>query len=142
MRARTAAIPIGFSGSDKHQRRWTPAMIAFLSRHRREGRTLRWIAKALGVSFEEVRRKAVRLGLALSTAYQSRVLAVRLEDEPEAIGGIREILDCGSCHWITGDVIDPDWRMCGHPREKSSAWCAHHHARVFWVVDVSEKRAA
>jgi hypothetical protein len=117
-------------------------MTAFLLRHRREGRTLRWIAKALGVPLERVRMKAVKLGIVLGTAYQARVLAVRVEDEPVPRGALREILGRGRCHWIAGDTGDADWRMCGQAAAEGSSWCAHHHARVFWVVEAAERRAA
>ena len=117
-------------------------MTAFLLRYRREGRTLRWIARALGMPFEQVRRKAVALGLVLRTTYQKRVPSVRLEDEPQPTGAPREILDEGRCRWIPGDPSDPDWRMCGHAVLGGSSWCAHHHRRVFWLATVQLKEAA
>lgn len=124
------------------RRDWSLAMTAFLLRHRREGRTLRWIARALGMPFELVRRKALALGLVLTTAYQRRVLSVRLEDEPAPLGSPRELVADGCCRWVEGDVSDEDWRMCGHPVQGASSWCAHHRRRVFWLEDANLKDAA
>ena len=122
-------------------RNWSLAMTAFLLRRRREGRTLRWIAKALAMPFEQVRRKAVELGLVLKSAYQARVPLARLDDEPVPLGPEREILTDG-CRWISADVSDPDWRMCGHPTAEGNVWCAHHCRRVFWAVPGSMREAA
>lgn len=124
------------------RKHWSLAMTAFLLRHRREGRTLRWIARALGMPFEQVRRKAVALGLVLRTAYQKRVPAVRLEDEPPPLGAPRELVADGRCRWIGGDVSCPDWRMCGHTARPGSAWCAHHYGRVFWLAPTQLADAA
>lgn len=123
-------------------RAWSLAMTAFLLRHRREGRTVRWIARALGMPFEQVRKKAVGLGLVLRTAYLVRVPSIRLEDEPTPVGANRELLADDRCRWIAGDVMDPDWRMCGHPIVRGSSWCAHHHARVVWFEPSQQKEAA
>lgn len=120
---------------------WTLAMTAFLLRSRREGRTLRWVAKALAMPFEQVRQKAIAMGLVLTTAYQTRVPFVQHDDEPAPLGPRCEILAEG-CRWIGDDVSDSDWRMCGHPVTANSAWCAHHRRRVFWVGPLSQRDAA
>lgn len=56
------------------------------------------------------------------------VASAKKAGEPAPIGK-PETLGQG-CSFIAGDFA-PGWRCCGHPRAPGSAYCAHHHARVF-----------
>lgn len=49
----------------------------------------------------------------------------------EAIGPLNDFPPIGKCRHIAGDVQAGDWRCCGHDALPNSAWCAHHHARMY-----------
>lgn len=109
----------------------TAALIAMRAR----GKTLREIARALGVSHSVTVAKAV-LGKVMTGRLLPRRRAVlrdvrRLPGEPEPLGAAAEIPPEGVCRWITGDAAGGAWRMCGHPCVLGGAWCAHHRARVY-----------
>ena len=107
---------------------WTQAMTAFLVRMRRRGRPYGWIARALGVTRAALIERATKMGFIVR---RQRFAAPALSGEPAALGPPRTVLGAGVCHWIAGDVGDPDWRMCGHPAAGGSSWCAHHYVRVY-----------
>ena len=104
---------------------WTLERIDELKRLRRAGAAYWRIAKRLGVTREAAVEKATCLGLRPDA--RARVPAA--EDEPAALGGLREILEPGLCHWIVGDAGSA-WRMCGHRSVHGSSWCGHHLGRA------------
>ena len=120
------------------ERVWTPAMVEELVRLRRAGASFGKISKRLGVRRGAAIETALRIGLRVRIAL--RRPAVKAEDEPAAIGPIRDIVGLGVCHWIAGDTGSA-WRMCGHKSVPGSVWCAHHAARVYVRVrEISAKR--
>jgi hypothetical protein len=105
----------------------TSALIAM----RAQGKTLREIARALGVSHSVAVARAV-LGRLLPRRRRVVLRDVRrLPGEPEPLGGVAEIMPRGVCHWVVGDVAGHEWRMCGHRSVHGGSWCAHHRARVY-----------
>ena len=42
----------------------------------------------------------------------------------------------GGCQWLHGEATDR--LFCGHDRQGASAYCAHHHSRVFTRVGNGE----
>lgn len=104
---------------------WTIERIDELKRLCRRGAAYWRIAKRLGVTREAAIEQAVQLGLRRAPRRQ----AAAREDEPRALGGAREILADGVCHWIAGDTWRA-WRMCGHSAVHGAPWCAHHLGRA------------
>ena len=108
-------------------------MDGFLARMHGRGKSLTWIAKALGVARPACVARAEVLGLVRRRRHR---FAANLCDVPEPlpIGPMGELLDAGVCHWVAGSVAARAWRMCGHPSVHGTPWCRHHLSRVLLKV--------
>jgi hypothetical protein len=118
----------GDGGADELQARWTLESDGFLRRSHARGRSLTWIARALGRSREACAMRMVALGVARPS--RASPVAVPPTPEPKPIGAMNDVLDEGVCHWVAGCLAARVWRMCGHPSVHGTLWCAHHLARV------------
>jgi hypothetical protein len=114
-------------GADEVQPSWTQEMDGFLRRSHARGKTMGWIARALGRPREACVARAVALGLVKPRRAQAFAAP---PPEPKPIGAMNDVLDEGVCHWVAGCVAARVWRMCGHPSVHGTLWCAHHLARV------------
>jgi hypothetical protein len=114
-------------GADEGQARWTQEMDGFLRRCHARGKTMGWIAHALGRPREACVMRAVALGLVKPRRAAPTFTPT---PEPKPIGAMNDVLDEGVCHWVAGCLSARVWRMCGHPSVHGTLWCAHHLARV------------
>lgn len=108
-------------------------MDRFLARMHGRGKSLTWIAKALGVARPMCVARAEALGLVRRRA-RRLTGAVCDAPEPSPIGPAGELLEAGVCHWVAGSVALRAWRMCGHPSVHGTPWCRHHLSRVLLKV--------
>lgn len=97
---------------------WTRERIAALRTLWTAGRTAAQIAATLGgLTRNAVIGKANRLSLpALSAA-------------PLIYPGTID-LAAHHCRWPEGDPKKPGFHFCGRPMDRTSSYCAHHHARA------------
>jgi len=115
-------------GSADVQPSWTEETDGFLRRSHARGKTMGWIARALGRPRAACVARAVALGLV--RARRMPPAALPPSPEPKPIGAMNDVLDDGVCHWVQGCIAAQVWRMCGHPSVHGTLWCAHHLARV------------
>lgn len=122
---------------------WTDERIAKLTSLWAAGDSAGLIAQKMGdVSRSAVIGKIKRLGLTRNQSLpkfrvtDSAPRPVRPKPVPVVIvprllpptGAAGTMLTGNVCKFITGDVLAPDWAMCGRP---GHPWCPDHRALVF-----------
>ena len=119
-------LPNDGGAEEVAERRWTLKSDGFLRRMHVRGKSMTWIARALGRTRAACAARAVALGV----AQPRRVAATGVPaPAPAPSGPEGDVVGEGLCRWIHGS-LPQRWRMCGHPSVHGTAWCAHHLARV------------
>jgi GcrA cell cycle regulator len=120
---------------------WTEERIAGLIEMTKSGLSQAAIARVMGMTKNQIvgaldraRRNGEDVEFNCGYAVKRRrTLEARGElppVKPEPASAIRDEWFVGGCRWIDADPRDPDWRWCGKPLVKGSAYCAEHLRRT------------
>ncbi len=138
---------------------WTPDLAEEAKRmYGQEGLSVAVVARSLNTQFgthfsrNAVMAKLDRLGLigrggvakpkvarvperAVPVIHDTKAVPVNSKKAAlalEPLGPVRDFPPKGTCHFMTGDPQDPDWRMCGRD---GYPWCKDHlHVVVDKVI--------